>query len=107
MSLTNLTPPTSGEESASEAEQPNLDRYRRGGRTIDFRDCRVLEREPEVANGARLFKGTPIGLDSVLCELAQNRNLDETVEEFFGQVEREAIEEALYHMAQKLDGSEI
>ena len=107
MSLTNLTPLTSSEKSATEAEQPNLDRYRRGGSTIDFRDCQVVEREPEVANGAWLFKGTPIRLGSVLCELARNKNLDETVEEFFGQVERAAIEEALYHMAQKLDTSEI
>lgn len=94
--------PWKNAEHDDEDENRNLDRYRGGGKKIDFVDCKVLEREPEVASGAWLFKGTPIGLDSVLCELAQNKNLDETVEQFHGLVEREAIQEALYHMAQKL-----
>ena len=95
------------EDEGTREEGKNLDRYRRGGKTIDFVDCKTLEREPEVANGGWCFKGTPIRLHSVLCEIAQNRNLDETVEQFHGLVEREMIEEALYHMARKLETTSL
>ena len=35
-------------------EGRNLDRYRRGGKTIDFSGCDVLERDPELDSGDRI-----------------------------------------------------
>lgn len=80
-----------------------LDRYRKRGKTISFRDCPQVEREPGVANGAWLFKGTPIRLGSILCELAEGKNLDRAAAEYHGMVEPETMKAVLYHMAQQLD----
>ena len=83
-------------------EERDLDKYRHGGKTIDFSDCEVLERNPVLDSGEWMFKGTSINLKQVLWYIAENHNLEEAVHEFYGEVDREAMAQALRHMGEQL-----
>lgn len=77
-------------------------RHRHDGMTIDFVECEPLEQDPE-SGGEWVFKDSGVALKHVLWHIAQNRNLDETVEEFRGLITRSAIAQVLDHMAERLD----
>ena len=86
----------------ADAEEPDLEKYRHGGKTIDFSQCDVLERDPVRDSGGWVFKGTSIKLKNVLWYIADNHNLDEAVHEFYDEVDRESIAEALRYMGEQL-----
>lgn len=87
-------------------DERNLDKYKQGGKRIDFTNCGVLERDPVLDSGAWVFSGTSIMLKQVLWYIAENHNLDETVKEFYGEVDREAIAEVLRYMGEQLSTKE-
>ena len=89
-------------DDSADDEGRNLDQYRHGGKTIDFSDCEVLERDPVLDSGGWVFKGTSIKLKEVLWYIGENHNLDEAVHEFYGEVDREAMAQALRYMGEQL-----
>jgi len=68
---------------------------------LDWSQCPVVERSPEMVSGAWLFKGTRVPVKALFENLEDGARLDDFLEWFPG-VTREQVEEVLRHAERSL-----